>query len=130
MKKVINAVAGTVTFTFEGLAPVVLDVEKMSDATRTYGLLHGMSARIGDNAARSRKQPDGSIVNVTEEMRRADVLELVAHYESGTEAWELRTSRAAPQNPVILGIAAKRGCTYAEAEAFLAEQFLSDVAAA
>lgn len=127
MKKAIDAVQGTVTFTFdEGLAPIVLDVEKMSDATRTHGLLHGMAARIGDGAALSRKQKDGSIITITEAMRRAEVEALVNHYASGTEQWELRAaSRPAPQNPTWLALAAKRGVSY---EVIAAEKAAADLA--
>jgi len=130
MKKVINAVAQTVTFTFDGFDSITLAMKDVSPANATYAMLHGFSARIGDNAAYARKQPDGSVIVVTEEMRRNAVKELVDHYESGTEKWEIKgTGRAPAQNPVIAGIATKRGITYAEAEAFLAAQFLTDMAA-
>ena len=127
MKKVINAQANTVTFTFDGLEPVVFNAGNVSTNMHQYAALHGFSARIGDNAARSRKQPDGSIVNVTEAMRRADVEELVKHYESGTEQWELRTARVAPQNATILAIASKLGLTYAEAEAEVSRRMLAEM---
>ena len=126
MKKAI--VDGKITFTFDGLDPVVFDHEKVSDKMRDAAETHGWLARLGDNAAISRKQKDGTIINVTEEMRRNAVLELVNHYESGTNDWNLKTAGKAPsQNPTILAIAGKRGISYAEAEAFLANQFLAEM---
>lgn len=125
MKKVINEQAGTITFTFDGLESVVFDSNKPSEAVRSYAMLHGFQARIGDNAAISRKDAGGT---VTEAMRREAVIELVDHYHSGAEKWTTGTGqRAAPQNATILAIAAKRGCTYAEAEAWIAEKMLAEM---
>lgn len=121
MKKEITAVG--VTFTFDGLDTVTFDATKCTSDVRDYAMRHGFSARIGDNAALSRKQPDGTVIKVTEEMRRAEVVKLVEHYHNGG-GWEM--GRSAAQNPVIAAIAAKRGCTYAEAEKLLADQFLAD----
>lgn len=125
MKKAI--VEGKITFTFDGLDPVVFDHEKVSEQMRDMAETHGWMQRLGDNAAISRKQKDGTVIDVTEQMRRDAVLELVNHYESGTTEWNLKTARGPSQNPTILAIAAKRGCTYAEAEAFLAAQFLDEM---
>lgn len=126
MKKALGT-DGIITFTFDGLEPVKFDAGKCSERVQDYAMQHGFMARIGDNAAISRKQKDGTIITVTEQMRRDAVLELVNHYESGTEQWELRTAKAPAQNPTILAIAQKRGCSYAEAEAFLASQFLDEM---
>lgn len=125
MKKSIDVKTATITFTFDGLEPVVFDTTKAAESVREYAELHGFMARVGDNAAIARKDAGGT---VTEAMRREAVLELVNHYESGASEWALKGTRAAPQNPTILAIAAKRGCSYAEAEAFLAAQFLEDLA--
>ena len=127
MKKVIDLQAQQIRFTFEGLEAVVLNVPKLSDDVLEYAQYHGLQARIGDNAAISRKGADGSVVNVTETMRREAVLELVNHYESGAKVWELRTARAPAQSPTIAAIAVKLNITYAEAEAKVAEQMLNDM---
>ena len=128
MKKVIDLQAQQIRFTFEGLEAVVLNVPKLSDDVLEYAQYHGLQARIGDNAAISRKGADGSVVNVTEAMRRDAVLELVNHYESGATAWELRTGKRAPaQSPTIAAIATKLGITYAEAEAKVAETLLAEM---
>ena len=127
MKKSINIAAQQIVFTFDELPTVTLDVTKVSDDVLEHAQYHGLQARIGDNAAIARKQGD-TIITVTEAMRRDAVLELVGHYESGTADWSIKGTRAAPQNPTILAIAAKRGCTYVEAEAFLAAQFLEELA--
>ena len=60
MKKVINAVAQTVTFTFEdGLAPIVLAMAQVNPANTTYAMLHGFAARVGDNAAIQKSAENG-----------------------------------------------------------------------
>lgn len=117
---------GMIHFTFDdGVEAVTFDSSRASAECEQGALAHGWLARLGDSAALSRKQKDGSVITITEAMRQAEVKALAAHYESGTQAWEMRsTQRAAAQNPTILAIAAKRGCTYAEAETFLANQFL------
>lgn len=132
MKKVINENSRTITFTFDaasGLEPVVFDPAKASKANREYAELHGFAARIGDNAAIAKGKDNA--YTVTEAMRREAVVEMVTHYESGAEAWNVRASgvRAAAQNPVILQIAAKLGLTYEAAQAKVAEQFLAELGA-
>lgn len=119
---------GLVLFKFDGLATVTFDSQKVSAENEQNALAHGWLARIGDGAALSRKQKDGTVVTITEAMRRDEVLALVAHYESGTTEWNIKGgTRAAPQNPTILAIAAKMGCTYAEAEAEVARKMLAEM---
>lgn len=129
MKKQMDVIAGTVTFTFDGgLAPITFTAANASAEMEAHALLHGWMARIGDSAAISRKQKDGGVISVTEEMRRAEIEAMVKYYESGTTQWEMRsTQRAAAQNPTILAIAAKMGVTYAEAEAEVANRMLNDM---
>ena len=124
MKKSIDVKTHTITFTFDGLAPVVFDADKANDDIRDYAMLHGFQARIGDNAAIARKDAGGT---VTEAMRREAVLELVAHYESGASEWALKATRAAPQNPTILAIAAKLNISYVEAEAEIQRRMLAEI---
>ena len=132
MKKVINAAAGTITFRFDGAdgktdagQDVVFEVAKVAANNRAYAELHGFAARIGDAAALTKSAENG--YRVTEAMRRAEVEALVTHYHSGSDQWNVRvaTTRAAPLNPVILAIAQKMGCSYEEAQAKVAAQFLA-----
>jgi hypothetical protein len=127
MKKAINVVNQSVTFTFDGeLAPVTLAMSDVTPANATYAMLHGFAARIGDNAAISKSADNGYVV--TEAMRREAVLELVDHYKSGSEDWNLKASaRKAPLNPVFLAMAEKFNITYEEAMAKVSAQFLADV---
>jgi hypothetical protein len=127
MKKSINEAAGTVTFTFEGLAPVVLDTAQVTQANRDYAMLFGFASRIGDKAAIT-KGPDNGY-KVTEAMRREAVLELVEHYQSATVEWEIRAKARATLNPHIQAIANKRGCSYAEAQAWFTEKLMAELAA-
>lgn len=129
MKKLPITSAVSITFTFDGLAPVVFDASKAAAPMRHHAEMHGWQARIGDNAAIARKAADGSIINVTEQMRRDAVVELVEHYESASEQWAIRASASVKQNPHIAAIAAKRGCTYAEAEAWFNEKLMAELEA-
>ena len=125
MKK-LPPVGTTLIFEFdEGLASIVFDVAKVSATVRERAMFHGFSARIGDNAAIARKQKDGSVIVVTEEMRRDAVLELVTHYESGAENWDVK--RGPVENPMIRAWAVKLGGTYAQAEQHLKELLLKDL---
>jgi len=123
MKKAINGTK--ITFTFTGLESVVFDADKAHDDTRSHAMMHGFMQRIGDNAAISKSELNN--YTVTEEMRRDAVLELVNHYHSASPNWNVKSAGVSKQNPVIAAIAAKRNITYAEAEKFLAEQFLSEI---
>ena len=126
MKKSYDVNTQVATFTFDGLEPLTFTVGKCSAKVEAEFLGHGVLARLGDMAAVSRKQKDGSVITVTEAMRRAEIEAGIAHYESGTEQWELRaTALPAPQNPTWLAIAMKKGMTY---EAYVAERAAADLA--
>lgn len=112
MKRKLDVVAQSIQFTFDGgLEPVSIHMSKVSPACATYAMLHGFSARIGDSAALSRKQKDGSIITITEQMRRDEIVRMVEHYESGTAEWEM--GRTPSQNPLILAMAQSAGVDYA-----------------
>jgi hypothetical protein len=127
MKKVINAAAQTVTFTFDGdLLPVVLRMADVSPANATYAMLHGFAARVGDNAAIQKSAENN--YTVTEDMRREAVLELVNHYRTGSEDWSPKAkAKAAPLNPHIMAIAQKRNCTYEEAQAWFNAKLMAEL---
>ncbi len=128
MKKAIKGTA--VHFTFEGgLDPIVFESTKASTEARDYAEMHGWQARIGDMAAIPRTQKDGTVITVTEAMRREAILAGVTHYESGTVVWEMKGgARPAPQNPLFLAIAAKHGITYDEAMAKVQAEMLGELA--
>jgi hypothetical protein len=116
MKKTINVEARSISFTFEdGLEPVTIGLAQLEPANVTYAALHGLSARLGDNAAISKSAENG--FKVTEAMKREAVMELVTHYTSGSKDWSPK-AKAAPKvafNPAIAAIAAKLGKSYEEA---------------
>ena len=128
MKKTIDAVAQSVTFTFDGLEPVVLRMDAVSAQCRDHAMLHGFSARIGDNAAIQKSAENG--FRVTEAMRRDAVVEMVEHYASGTSDWNLKASARKPvQHPVFLAIAAKLGISYEAAVAKIQADNLAELSA-
>lgn len=131
MKKNLNVETQSILFTFdEGLDPVKLSMTDVSPENATYAMLHGFMQRLGDAAAISRNQKDGTVITVTEKMRRDEVLAMRDFYANPTNKdWTMKATgpRAAPQNPVILAIAAKLGISYEAAQAKVAEQFLADL---
>jgi len=129
MKKVINAVAQTVTFTFEGdLAPIVLAMSQVNPANATYAMLHGFAARVGDNAAIQKSAENN--YTVTEAMRRDAVKELVDHYASGSTDWSPKAkAKVEKLNPHIMAIAQKRNCTYEEAQAWFNAKLMAELEA-
>jgi len=130
MKKTINAAAQSVTFTFDGLEPVTLNMRDVSPANATYAMLHGFAARIGDNAAIAKSAENN--FTVTEAMRRAEVEAMVNFYaDSANVDWNVKT-KAAPKaafNPAIAAIAAKLGKTYEEAMVWYNAKLMAELEA-
>ena len=127
MKKSINESNRTITFTFDDalLEPIVFQVAKCSGVNNAYAALHGYMARIGDNAAISRQGPNGSVITITEKMRRDAVMEMVNHYHSGSAEWNMRTASVKSLNQTWLAIATKRGVEY---DVIAAEKAAADLA--
>ncbi len=126
MKRKIDG--GKLVFTFDnGLESITFDSSKASTTCKEHAHMHGWSARIGDGAALSRKQKDGTVIDITEQMRRDEIQRLVSHYESGTEAWDLKAQQS--QNPLILALAAQMGVDYAEAARRLGSTEIDKLAA-
>ena len=115
MKKQI--IGSKVKFEFEGEADYIFDTTACAPAMREYAELHGWEQRLGDAAAISRKQKDGTVITVTEAMRRAEVVALGTYYTGGATAWN--AGRAATESPAIQAIATRKGITYAEADALV-----------
>ena len=116
MKKSING--NLISFVFEdGVEALTFDRSKLASNLVESAVMHGMMQRLGDAAAIARTKENG--FTVTEAMRRAAVQELVAHYESGSTDWNLktRTVRTVTKlNPLVYNLSVKRGITYEEAE--------------
>jgi hypothetical protein len=76
----------TITFTVPGVAePLVLNLDNVSEACRTYAAYHGFGQRIGDAAAMERAARGGKSASPREKWEA--MKELVDHYNSGAEAW-------------------------------------------
>jgi hypothetical protein len=124
MKKSINTAARTVTFTFEGLEPVIFHAARASATSETIAQLFGWTNKIGDCAA-IQKSAENSY-RVTEAMRRAEIEAAVKHHEAGGE-WNVRAAgpKAAPLNAAVLEIAQKLNCSYDMALAMMAQDFIA-----
>ncbi len=118
MKRKING--STSAFTFDGgLAAITFDATKAGQSTRAYAEMHGWNARIGDGAALSRKQTDGTVIDITEQMRRDEIQRLVSHYESGSAEWEL--GRTPFVDPRAVKLAEAKGISIDAAKQILAK---------
>jgi len=130
MKKTIDTATQTVTFTFTDLEPVTLAMRDVSPANATYAMLHGFAARIGDNAAIAKTAENG--FTVTEEMRRAEVENMVKFYANAENTdWNMRVAagpRKAPQSPAIMALATALGMTYEQCQAKLANDAIAEMA--
>lgn len=136
MKRKFNPGTRTVHFTFDqpvnptdpAVPELVFHLDKCSAAIQAEFTGAGVIQRLGDAAAIKKDESNG--FRVTEAMRRAAMVPLAEHYESGTEAWEMRGgSRAPVLNPMIQQLAEKMGKTYAEAQAWFAEKLTAELAA-
>ena len=115
-----------IVFEFDGLEAVTCDPAKLSEAAREVAMLMGIQAKIRDAAALSRKQPDGSVIEITEAMRRAEAVAMRDHLESGG-AWNVRVAAAPKQNAAILALATALGKTYAETELAMSTGIIADM---
>ena len=123
MKTIVNG--STITFTFDGAEPVTFDATAAAAHTER-AMMHGFEQKIRDNAAISRKQKDGTVITVTESMRRDAVLEMVNHLTTSA-GWNIRSAAVPKQNPVFAAIASKLGITYEEAMAKVQADYLADL---
>ena len=84
--------------------------------------MHGYEQKIRDNAAISRKQKDGTVIDVTEAMRRDAVQEMVTHLTTSTD-WNMAkragvsAATAASLKAAIETIADLMGVSFEEAKA-------------
>lgn len=120
-----NVIGSIITFTFDGLDSVVFDATAAA-AHAERAMMHGFEQKIRDNAAISRKQKDGTVITVTEAMRRDAVLEMATHLTTSAD-WNMRASATVKQNPVFAAIASKLGITYDEAMAKVQAEYLAEL---
>jgi hypothetical protein len=107
--------------------PVVFDATKASEDNRKRAEMLGWLNKHGDCAAISRKGEDGSVIEITEAMRREAVLASCERFVVEGATWEQRAARAPTQDKFILAMMAKFDITYEQAQAKIAEVFLGDV---
>jgi hypothetical protein len=131
MKKVINVADQSVTFTFDGLAAITIAITAMSEENRVYAALHGMAARIGDNAAITKSVENN--FTVTEAMRRAEVATMVEFYSNaGNHDWNVKVAtgpRKPALNPTWVKMAELANVEYSVIAAKMAERDLAELLA-
>ena len=129
MKLKTDNAAGKIVFTFDGDTPdATFNANDVHTDLQRHAMMTGFTNKVKDTAAIPRKQPDGSIINVTEDMRRAKVVEMIDHLESGGTDWNLKgTARKPVQNTAILALATKLDKTYEEAEAYIANLAIEEL---
>ncbi len=87
--------ATTLQFTVRGHdTPLLFDVEKCSAANRAHAELHGWKQRIVDAAAIEASDKDGNFIptEIRDAMKFKAMQDVIAHYESGTDQWNLRAA--------------------------------------
>jgi hypothetical protein len=77
MKKRIEMDRHAVVFEFDGLDPIRVAMTDFPQAVLDRAMLHGFAQKIGDAAAIPMRHPDGTVVRVTERMRRDAVSAMV-----------------------------------------------------
>ena len=104
----------------------VFRMDRVHSSNVAYAALHGMKQRLVDNTAISRTNSDGTIRSAAEmaKLRESALLEMIAHYESGVDRWNIREpGKGAPRKPafdtelVIRAAVALTGKEYAEVRA-------------
>ena len=115
-----------VNFTFDGAEPLTLDTTKAHESDKHIAMLMGFSDKCRDAAAIPKTLENN--YTITEAMRRAAIAPMVERFEKGEASWNIRVAKTPAENPVIRKIAEKRGITYTEAQALIAEQFLNELA--
>jgi len=89
----INAEEKTISFKVVGNGNVhVFNMDKTHAANVAYAALHGFKQRLVDNTAISKTNSDGTIRSAATmaQMREEALLEMIQHYESGVERWNVR----------------------------------------
>jgi hypothetical protein len=123
------AISGnSIQFTFaDEVEGLTFDASKVtSENVKHSAMILGFSNKLRDCAALERKRKDGTIIAITEQMRRDAVLPMITHLESGGE-WAIRAAKVAAENPTIRKIANSLGITYSEAEAEIARRMLAEL---
>lgn len=127
----INAEEKTISFRVVGNGNIhVFSMEKAHSANVAYAALHGFKQRLVDNTAISKTNPDGTIRSaaIMAKLREEALLEMIQHYESGTERWNVREpGKGGAKKPAIdvdlvirAAVAVKGGSvSYADMRAYL-----------
>ena len=86
----VDEVNRIVSFTVEGCGKLAVSLGELNPAIVAYAALHGMKQRIGDAAALDRNKETGK--SATPADKFAAMKQLVDHYASGTDQWNVRGS--------------------------------------
>ena len=89
----IDAEKNEIAFKVVGNGAVhVFRMDRVHSSNVAYAALHGMKQRLVDNTAISKTDANGAIRSATEmaRLREAALLEMIRHYESGIDRWNVR----------------------------------------
>lgn len=86
---------GRVTVNVAGQLPLIVDPAAMSEANRTYAMLHGIKQRVIDAAALERDPATG--LSATPEQKYMAMAAIVNHLNSGAEEWNIRGQARGPR---------------------------------
>jgi len=101
----VNVEEKTVSFKVVGNGNThVFHMDKAHSANVAYAALHGFKQRLVDNTAISKTDADGSIRSAATmaKLREEALLEMIQHYESGVERWNIREpGKGAARKPIF-----------------------------
>ena len=101
------------------LEPLRLEFASLSGAVRDRAFVMGMTDRLRDKGALSRTTTGGKVTSASTEEKRAEIAALIAHFASGTEAWDMASpvsSLSADVRNLINALIAAFGLDAAAAE--------------
>ncbi len=97
--------------------PITLHLDKVARVIRERAEVHGWFQRGSDGAALSRDATTGKPASAQD--KHEAIAELVAHYETGTEEWAMRSGGGGGTSITLQAVARVRGIEYAQAEEFV-----------
>ena len=101
----VNVEEKTISFKVVGNGNIhTFSMEKAHSSNVAYAALHGFKQRLVDNTAISKTNADGSIRSAATmaKLREEALLEMIQHYESGVERWNIREpGKGAARKPIF-----------------------------
>jgi len=119
-----------ITFEVEGVGKLVLNIQSMHPDITRQAMFHGMIQRIRDAAAISRDTETGLAVDP--KTKFDSMRELVEHYNSGSDSWNLSRSASGitgGERGLLIRVLKKAGAKVENVEEWVKAKSIGDVKA-